>query len=102
MGKDLEPIVETTVSYDVVKPLYEPSEDYKMGRATWSWIVWQDNSINYEDQIKYIVMAAELNFEYVLIDNWWDARIGRDKMEELVQYATDKNVAVILWYNSNG
>ena len=84
VGKDLEPIVETTVSYDVVKPLYEPSEDYKMGRATWSWIVWQDNSINYEDQIKYIDMAAELNFEYVLIDNWWDARIGREKIEALV------------------
>ena len=70
VGEDLEPIVETTVSYDVVKPLYEPSEDYQMGRATWSWIVWQDDSINYEDQIKYIDLAAELNFEYVLIDNW--------------------------------
>lgn len=102
VGQDLEPIVETTVSYDVVKPLYEPTEDYKMGRSTWSWIVWQDNSINYEDQIKYIDMAAELNFEYVLIDNWWDARIGREKIEALVQYAADKNVAVILWYNSNG
>lgn len=102
VGKDLEPIVETTISYDVVKPLYEASEDYKMGRATWSWIVWQDDSINFDDQIQYIDLAASLNFEYVLIDNWWDQRIGRDNMEKLVEYAASKNVAVILWYNSNG
>ena len=102
LGQTLKPIVESTVAFDLVKPKYEASMDYKMGRATWSWIVWQDNSINYEDQIKYIDMAASLNFEYVLIDNWWDTKIGRDKITELVQYANRKGVDVILWYNSNG
>lgn len=102
LGETLKPVVESTVAFDVVKPLYEASEDYKMGRATWSWIVWQDNSINYEDQVKYIDLASELNFEYVLIDNWWDNNIGRDRMLELVKYAHSKNVDVLLWYNSNG
>ncbi|MCG9972821.1 glycoside hydrolase family 97 protein [Christiangramia crocea] len=102
IGATLKPIVESTVAFDVVKPLYEASEDYKMGRATWSWIVWQDNSINYEDQVKYIDLASELGFEYVLIDNWWDNNIGYDRMEELVKYAESKNVDVLLWYNSNG
>lgn len=102
LGSSLKPIVESTVAFDLVKPKYEASIDYKMGRATWSWIVWQDNSINYQDQIKYIDMAASLDFEYVLIDNWWDTRIGREKVEELVQYANNKGVNVILWYNSNG
>jgi len=102
LGATLKPIVETTVSFDLVKQVYEPSIDYKMGRATWSWIVWQDQSINYDDQVKFIDMAAELNFEYVLIDNWWDQSIGRKRMAELVQYAKSKNVGIILWYNSNG
>ncbi|MFB6319107.1 glycoside hydrolase family 97 catalytic domain-containing protein [Saccharicrinis sp. FJH54] len=102
VGETLKPIVESTVAFDVVKPLYEPSRDYKTGRATWSWIVWQDYSINYKDQIKFIDLAAALNFEYILIDNWWDRNIGRKRMEELVQYAAAKNVGVILWYNSNG
>ena len=102
VGESLKPIVESTVAFDVVKPLYEPSQTYKMGRATWSWIVWQDNSINYEDQVKFIDLAAALDFEYVLIDNWWDTRIGRKRMEELVKYAASKEVGVILWYNSNG
>lgn len=102
LGKTLKPIVESTVAFDVVEPKYEASEHYQQGRATWSWIVWQDGSINYEDQIKFIDMAASLNFEYVLIDNWWDKNIGRERMEELVKYAGSKDIDVLLWYNSNG
>ncbi|MCH7402033.1 glycoside hydrolase family 97 catalytic domain-containing protein [Belliella kenyensis] len=102
LGSSLKPIVETTISYDVVEPLYEASQDYKYGKGTWSWIIWQDNSMNYEDQIKYIDMAAAMDFEYILIDAWWDERIGYDRMEELIQYANSKGVDVFLWYNSNG
>ena len=102
VGETLKPIVETTSAYDVVKPQYEPSQVYKPGRSTWSWIVWQDNSINYDDQVKFIDLSATLNFEYVLIDNWWDRNIGRERMVELVKYARSKGVDVILWYNSNG
>ena len=102
LGESLKPIVESTVAFDLVEQKYEPTIDYKMGRATWSWIVWQDNSINYDDQIKYIDLASSLGFEYVLIDNWWDNNIGYKRMEELVKYAQSKNVDVLLWYNSNG
>jgi hypothetical protein len=102
VGETLKPIVETTSAYDVVRPLYEPSQTYRPGRSTWSWAVWQDNSINYDDQVKFIDLSAALNFEYVLIDNWWDRNIGRERMAELVRYARSKQVDVILWYNSNG
>ena len=71
IGSSLKPIVETTISYDLVKPLYEPSTDYKPGRYTWSWLLWQDNSINYEDQVKFIDLASTMGFEYCLVDNWW-------------------------------
>lgn len=102
VGETLKPIVETTIPFDVVQPLYKPSQEYKMGRGSWSWIVWQDNSMNYEDQVKYIDLAAAMNFEYILIDAWWDERIGYEKMKELIKYAKSKNVEVFLWYNSNG
>tara|TARA_R110002050_G_scaffold251241_2_gene389404 strand:- start:22818 stop:24773 length:1956 start_codon:yes stop_codon:yes gene_type:complete len=102
LGNTLKPIVESTVAFDLVEEMYPASQTYEMGRATWSWIVWQDGSINYDDQVKYIDLAAKLNFEYVLIDNWWDTRIGKDRMVDLVNYAASKNVGVILWYNSNG
>jgi hypothetical protein len=102
VGETLQPIVETTIPFDVVQPLYKPSQEYKMGRGSWSWIVWQDNSMNYEDQVKYIDLAAAMKFEYILIDAWWDERIGYEKMKELIKYAKSKNVDVFLWYNSNG
>jgi hypothetical protein len=102
VGENLKPIVETTVPFDVVEPLYEPSRNYKFGKSTWSWIVWQDQSMNYDDQVKYIDLAATLKWEYILMDAFWDKNIGKDKMKQLVRYANSKKVDVLLWYNSNG
>ena len=102
IGDNLKPIVETTVPFDVVEPLYRPSQNYQFGRSTWSWLLWQDESINYNDQKSFIDLSSELGYEFVLVDNWWDTRIGRDKMEDLARYAKSKNVGLCLWYNSNG
>ena len=102
LGHTLKPIVETTISYDLVEPLYKPSTDYKPGRYTWSWLIWQDKSINYDDQVKFIDLASAMGFEYCLVDNWWDTQIGRDRIEELSKYAQSKGVHLLLWYNSNG
>ena len=102
IGNSLKPIVETTISYDLVKPLYEVSTDYKPGRYTWSWLIWQDKSVNYDDQVKFIDLASAMGFEYCLVDNWWDTQIGRDRIEELSKYAQSKGVHLMLWYNSNG
>ena len=102
VGTSLKPIVETTISYDLVEPLYEPSTAYKPGRYTWSWLIWQDNSINYDDQVKFIDLASAMGFEYCLVDNWWDTQIGRERMAELSKYAQSKGVHLLLWYNSNG
>ncbi|MDO4164479.1 MAG: glycoside hydrolase family 97 protein [Bacteroides sp.] len=102
VGETLKPIVETTVPWDVVTPRYATNHTYKYGRGTWSWILWQDGSINYDDQVKYVDLASALGFEYVLIDNWWDTRIGRDRMKQLIDYAHSKKVDVFLWYSSSG
>ncbi|TJZ62351.1 glycoside hydrolase family 97 protein [Sphingobacterium olei] len=102
VGNSLKPIVETTITFDVVEPQYAASTDYTFGRSTWSWLEWQDGSINFEDQKKFIDLSAAMGYEFSLVDNWWDARIGRDKIEELVVYGKDKGVGLCLWYNSNG
>ena len=102
LGTTLKPIAETTISYDLVEPRYESSTNYQPGRYTWSWLLWQDNSINYDDQVKFIDLASAMGFEYCLVDNWWDTQIGRDRIEELSKYAQSKGVHLLLWYNSNG
>ena len=102
VGETLKPIVETTVPWDVVEPRYTTTHDYKPGRGTWSWILWQDGSINYDDQVRYVDLAGAMGYEYVLIDNWWDNNIGRDRMEQFIKYARSKGVEVFLWYSSSG
>ena len=102
VGKTLAPIVETTIPFDVVAPLYEPSINYKPARYTWSWLIWQDNSVNYDDQIKMIDVAAAQGYEAVLVDGCWDTQIGYGRIEELSKYAQSKGVKLMLWYNSNG
>ena len=102
VGASLKPIVETTIPYELVSPKYTASTTYKPGRYTWSWLVWQDESINYDDQVQFVDLASKMGFEYCLVDNWWDQRIGRDKIEELSKYAQSKGVSLMLWYNSNG
>ena len=102
VGSTLAPIVETTIPYDVVEEQYAPSENYKPGRYTWSWLIWQDSSINYDDQVKFVDLAAKMGYEYNLVDNWWDTQIGRERIEQLSKYAQSKGVSLMLWYNSNG
>lgn len=102
VGKTLAPIVETTVPFDVVKPLYQAKGEYTYGRGSWSWIIGMDGSTNYKEQLRYIDFSAAMGYQSVLVDALWDKQIGRDKMEELAKYGKDKGVALYLWYNSNG
>ena len=102
VGESLKPIVETTVSWDLVEPRYTTKQDYRMGRSTWSWILWQDDSSNFDDQVKYVDLAAALGYEYVLVDSWWDNNMGYQKMEKLVEYARSKGIGIFLWYSSSG
>lgn len=102
VGKTLAPIVETTVPFDVVKPLYPAKGEYTYGRGSWSWIIGMDGSTNYKEQLRYIDFSAAMGYQSVLVDALWDEQIGRDKIEELAKYGKDKGVALYLWYNSNG
>ncbi len=102
IGTSLKPIVESKYGLPSLPAKYKASTEYKPGRYTWSWLVWQDESINYADQVQFVDLASKMGFEYCLVDNWWDQRIGRDKIEELSKYAQSKGVSLMLWYNSNG
>ncbi|WEK20194.1 MAG: glycoside hydrolase family 97 catalytic domain-containing protein [Candidatus Pedobacter colombiensis] len=100
----LKTVTESTLGTDLAYPALakiDPSAFVK-GRASWSWIILKDNSINYELQKKYIDFAAAMQWEYCLIDADWDRKIGYDKIRELADYAKNKKVGLLLWYNSAG
>lgn len=102
VGPTLAPIVETTVPFDLVEQQYEPGADLRGTRGLWSWIIGQDESVNYEEQLRYIDAAAEMGYETILVDGLWDKQIGREGVEKIAAYARDKGVDIYLWYNSNG
>ena len=102
VGRTMKPIAETTAPWDNVEPLYEANVPFRAGRGTWSWILWQDESINLNDLKKYADLASAMGYEYMLVDNWWDTNIGHERIPELVKYANSKNVDVWLWYSSSG
>ncbi len=81
---------------------YDVSSWLKPGIASWSWVILKDDSTVYDVQKRYIDFASEMQWQYGLIDAFWDAKIGYEKIKELSDYAKSKNVKLLLWYNSAG
>ena len=102
LGTTLAPIVETTVTNDVVRPKYQASKEYTYGKGSWSWIIGMDSSCNFDEQKRYIDFSAAMGWRSVLVDALWDVQIGYEKMEELARYGRERGVGLFLWYNSNG
>lgn len=102
IGETLAPIMETTVAFDVVEPRYEATQKFQYGKGTWSWIMKMDGATVFDVQKEYIDFSAALGYQTVLVDALWDTQIGRKKIEELAAYGKTRNVALFLWYNSNG
>jgi len=100
---DLGTIVESTLGTDLALPAIDGDFSWaKPGRASWSWVLLKDDMTNYPVQKQFIDYAAEMGWEYCLVDALWDTQIGDEKLAELAQYAKSKNVGILLWYNSAG
>ena len=107
VGRTMKPIAETTAPWDNVEPLYEASTQFQPGRGTWSWILWQDESINLTDLSKYVDLSKAMGYEYVLVDNWWDTNLpkreeskngnAKGNIEDLIEYAHSQGIDVWLW-----
>jgi hypothetical protein len=100
----LKKVTESTLGTDLAAPAKADINPdlFPLGKASWSWIMLKDNSIIYDIQKKYIDFAADMKWEYCLIDVDWDTKIGYEKMQQLADYAKSKNVGLLLWYNSAG
>lgn len=101
IGNSLAPIAETTITWDVVEPLYQPLHKAIPSRGSWSWIIWQDDCSSYANQEAFIDLAYAMGWEHVLVDAGWDKCIGRENVEKLIALARSKGIDVALWYSSS-
>jgi alpha-glucosidase len=101
---DLKTITESTLGTDLADP---PAKGFKTtasgpGRASWSWPLMGDDKTILKVQKQFVDYAAEMGWEYTLVDALWDRQIGYDGLKELVEYGRPKNVKILVWYNSAG
>ncbi len=98
----LKTIAESTLGTDLADKARSPLTGILPGRASWSWPLLGDSRTTYDVQKQFIDYAADMGWEYCLIDALWDRQIGYDRIRELCDYAATRNVGVLVWYNSAG
>lgn len=99
---DLATVTNSTLGTDLAANATIDTSYIKPGISSWSWAILKDNSVNYETTKQFIDYAQDMKWPYCLIDADWDTRIGEAKIKELIAYGKDRNVKLILWYNSAG
>ncbi len=100
---DLKTITESTLGTDLAFPAKKMDMSFiNPGKASWSWILKKDDSTVFSVQKKYIDFAADMKWQYCLMDAMWDKLIGYDSAAILAKYAQGKNVGLLVWYNSAG
>lgn len=102
LGNSLATIVESTLVTDLSAPSAVTDTSWvKPGRVAWSW--WSDapSPKSAAAQRKFIDLAKVMGWEYVLVDaNWTIMEDGN--IHDVLNYAKERGVGVLLWYNSGG
>jgi len=99
----LAQVMESTLGTDLAAPAVAMEKDFiKPGHSSWSWAILKDDFTTFEVQKKFIDYAADMHWDYTLIDADWDKKIGYEKLHKLVDYAAQKNIGILVWYNSSG
>ncbi|KQV96204.1 glycoside hydrolase family 97 protein [Pelomonas sp. Root1237] len=99
----LKTVMESTLGTDLAAPAV-PFDKAKLkpGHASWSWALLKDEATVFEVQKRFIDYAADMGWNYTLVDAEWDRQIGDAKMKALADYGKTKGVGLLAWYNSAG
>lgn len=99
----LKTVMESTLGTDLAAPAVAfDKAALQPGHASWSWALLKDDGTVFEVQKRFIDHAADMGWNYTLVDADWDRKIGDAKMKALADYAKAKNVGLLAWYNSSG
>jgi hypothetical protein len=95
-------IAESDLVNDVAPPSRIGAASWvKPGRAAWSWWSASDSPKHAEQLNAFTDLAAEMGWEYTLVDANWNL-METGTIQDVLVHAKAKNVGVILWYNSGG
>ena len=102
IGKSAGDIVESSLITHLNPPGTAENTDWiRPGRVSWSWWSAQDSPRD-PDQLKtFVDLAAEMGWEYSLVDANWNY-VDEAEIRDLAAYAAAKGVGLLFWYNSGG
>ncbi len=99
----LKTVMESTLGTDLAAPAVAfDKAKVRPGHAAWSWALLKDDGTVFDVQKRFVDYAADMHWDYALVDADWDQKIGDVKMGELVDYAKTKGIGILVWYNSSG
>lgn len=102
LGKGLNAIVSSDLVNHLAPECKIKDTSWIMpGRSSWSWLSDHDSPEDYNKLKDFVDLAAEMSWEYSLVDANWD-RMKNGDIRKLVDYAKTKNVGILVWYNSGG
>jgi alpha-glucosidase len=104
-------LIMNQLSYQLAKPnVIEDPSWIKPGKVSWDWWnAWNIYGVDFEAGVNtetyryYIDFASEFGIEYIIMDEGWYVLgdlmdvVPEIDMEEIISYAGEKNVDVILW-----
>jgi alpha-glucosidase len=96
------PVVESNMTTHLAREnCLEDTSWIHPGRASWSWWSKEQGGREYNVLKRYVDLAAEMGWEYSLVDAGWSEMTGGD-IVQLTGYADEKGIGLLLWYNSGG
>lgn len=99
----LDTVMNSTLGTDLAAPAIKfDAKLVQPGHASWSWPLLKDGATVFDVQKKFIDYAADMKWDYTLVDADWDRKIGYERMRELARYAAGKGIGLLAWYNSSG
>jgi alpha-glucosidase len=102
VGDEAGRILESDLVLDVAPASRLAATNWiKPGRAAWSWWSKSDSPKHAEDLNAFTDLAAEMGWEYALVDANWDQMLTGN-IQDVIAHAKAKNVGLLFWYNSGG
>ena len=102
----LAQLVQSTLVENLASPSAESTQGdaswVKPGRVAWSW--WSQDTGDLALQKHYVDFAQSMGWEYNLVDAGWDNWNDRNpgpQVTELVNYAKQRGVGILLWAHYN-
>ncbi|MCC8146417.1 MAG: glycoside hydrolase family 97 catalytic domain-containing protein [Bacteroidales bacterium] len=107
-------IVENTMPENLSSPLdasafTEGTEWINPGVSAWTWLN-RESTSDLSTYKKYVDMAVAMGWQYLLLDEGWQPKATQagyvyygyfDWTEELIKYANDKGIGLLVWANNS-